>query len=332
LKHRYGTGDVTLNIPSLSIEEGDVMGVVGTNGSGKSTFLKILAFLEPISEGSILYKGNKSSGIETELREEITYLLQEPYLLKRTIFENIAYGLKLRGKNFNVKERVCDSLLRVGLNPDNFINRPWYRLSGGEAQRVALAMRLALRPKVLLLDEPTANVDEQSAQLVKAAALSAWKEWGTTVIIATHDLTWLHEVSTVIVTLYKGRIVGKEAENIIQGSWEINGDFAVRNFSDGQIIRGFCCETENILAGSISPSKIKITTVEQPRSDSLNIIKGTVVQTTLDSKKESVYVFVKVGESMIKVLMPLGQMQKDKIYPSTQVWISFSPNNLNWLY
>lgn len=332
MKHRYGTGDVTLNIPSLSIEEGDVMGVVGPNGSGKSTFLKILAFLEPISEGSILYKGKKSSGIETELREEITYLLQEPYLLKRTIFENIAYGLKLRGKNFNVKERVCDSLLRVGLSPDNFINRPWYRLSGGEAQRVALAMRLALRPKVLLLDEPTANVDEESAQLVKEAALSAWKEWGTTVIIVTHDLTWLHEVSTEIITLYKGRVVGKEAENIIQGSWKVSGDYAIRNFSDGQFIRGFHGRTENIIAGTISPSKIKIFKVEQPQSGNENFIKGTVIQTVLDSRKESVYVFVKVGESVIKVRTPLEQMRNDKIFPSTKVWISFPLDNLNWLY
>jgi ABC-type cobalt transport system, ATPase component len=72
---------------------------------------------------------------------------------------------------------------------------------------VALAARLALHPKVLILDEPTANVDESSALLVKEAAVSAWKEWGTTVIVATHDLAWLTEVSTDIISLFRGKIV-----------------------------------------------------------------------------------------------------------------------------
>lgn len=207
LRHSYGGGPVTLDIPELSIKQGGVFGLIGPNGSGKSTLLKILAFLELRYDGELRFMGEPAKGRETELRRNVTYLLQNPYLLKRTVYDNIAYGLKLRGETGGLDERVNDSLARVGLAPKEFAPRMWYRLSGGEVQRAALASRLALRAKVLLLDEPTANVDERSAELVKSAVISAWKDFGTTVIAATHDRAWLNEISTDVIALNYGRIV-----------------------------------------------------------------------------------------------------------------------------
>ena len=107
-----------------------------------------------------------------------------------------------------MKARVHEALAWVGLNSRDFADRPWYALSGGEAQRVALASRLILKPDVLLLDEPTANVDAMSAQLIKDAALKARQEWGTTLIIASHDWQWLHEVADSTLHLFKGRFLG----------------------------------------------------------------------------------------------------------------------------
>ena len=89
----------------------------------------------------------------------------------------------------------------VGLPPDKFSRRKWFELSGGEAQRVALAARLVLRPEVLLLDEPTSSVDVASAQRMHEAVLEAKNSWKTTLVIASHDQTWLHGVCDTYVDL-----------------------------------------------------------------------------------------------------------------------------------
>jgi len=205
--HSYGDHR-TLFIEALNIRRGSIVELMGPNGSGKSTLLKVLAFLEAF-EGELLFDGNATRGREKELRREATLLLQEPYLLRRSVYENIAYGLKLRKlPRGEIGERVMDSLSRVGLEPDRFVRRPWYRLSGGEAQRVALAARLALHPRVLLLDEPTASVDETSATLIRDAVCHSARDAGTTVVIATHDTDWMRGVSaTQSVMLRGGRIV-----------------------------------------------------------------------------------------------------------------------------
>ena len=101
-------------------------------------------------------------------------------LKKRTVYKNIAYGLKVRGDRDNLTQSVHDALNMVGLDPDAFAQRQWDELSGGEAQRVALAARLVLKPRVLLLDEPTASVDAASSELIRVASLRARSEWGTT--------------------------------------------------------------------------------------------------------------------------------------------------------
>ncbi len=136
LTHSYGKGPQTLDIDYLRICEGSVTGIVGPNGSGKSTLLRILAFLEPYTGGSLSFESADTSGNVVDIRKNVTYLLQNSYLLKRSVFENIAYGLRLKNETEGLHERVYDSLERVGLSPKKFAQRPWYRLSGGEVQRV----------------------------------------------------------------------------------------------------------------------------------------------------------------------------------------------------
>jgi tungstate transport system ATP-binding protein len=136
---------------------------------------------------------------------EVTMLSQEPYLLKRSVKDNVSYGLKLRGARDRM-DKVTEVLHRVGLDPDKFSGRSWHQLSGGEAQRVALAARLVLRPKVLLLDEPTASLDKDSAARIKAASLAARTEWGTSLVVVSHDLPWLESVCDNILVLADGRL------------------------------------------------------------------------------------------------------------------------------
>lgn len=330
IRHRYENGPVTVDIDSLQIACGSVTGLVGPNGSGKSTLLKILAFLEPC-EGSLVFDGQNGSVRAVDIRRSVTYLLQDSYLLKRSIYENIAYGLKLRGEKDGIRERVYDSLRRVGLAPDKFADRQWYQLSGGEVQRAALATRLALHPRVLLLDEPTANVDESSAQLVKEAALSAWREWGTTVVVATHDLVWLYEVSTDIVSLYQGHVVGRGAENLIQGLWRVENGRAAREVSDGQKICGLCDGRKDISAGIINPSDVVMTRTECRRAPQINVLTGTVTQMALERGTGCVLISVDVGDVILKSRVSLENIERDNICPASKVYLTFPHDKVRWL-
>ncbi|MDC7218086.1 MAG: ABC transporter ATP-binding protein [Spirochaetales bacterium] len=203
---RYN-GRQVLSLKDFSVGEGAIVGLAGHNGSGKSTLMRMLAFLESPDSGKIFYDGREVEEPELRLRREVTMLTQEPYLLKRSVEANVAYGLELRGEK-NIHDRVCDSLIQVGLDPDKFMHRNWFELSGGEAQRVALAARLVLNPRVLLLDEPTASLDLESTKLIHEASVSAREEQGTTLVIVSHDHFWLQEVSDTIYRLDSGQLAG----------------------------------------------------------------------------------------------------------------------------
>ncbi|MCG8567453.1 MAG: energy-coupling factor ABC transporter ATP-binding protein [Desulfobacterales bacterium] len=205
LVHYYGDKKV-LDIPDLLLYPGSITGLMGPNGSGKSTLLKLLAFAVKPSEGSIRYKGKIEKPFSKSVRSRVTLLTQKPYLLKRSVFDNLAYGLKIRKDSRDLVPRIQKGLACVGLDFDTFARRQWHELSGGEAQRVAMAARLILEPEVLLLDEPVASVDQESAQRIRQAALDARDRFGTTLVIASHDANWLYECSDTQIHISKGCI------------------------------------------------------------------------------------------------------------------------------
>ena len=194
LERLYGPR-VALRLPELKVHKGRVVALTGPNGSGKSTLLRLLAFLEKPDAGELHFYGSPN----VPPRHEATLLLQEPYLLKRSVYENVAYGLRVRGQRDPaghggpVDKAVREALATVGFAPESVIKRQWRELSGGEKQRVSLAARLVLRPLALLLDEPTSNMDVRSAAAIHQAVRRAVQE-GTTVIVASHDRVWLDEL------------------------------------------------------------------------------------------------------------------------------------------
>ncbi|OIQ51777.1 Sulfate/thiosulfate import ATP-binding protein CysA [Pseudodesulfovibrio hydrargyri] len=204
IRQRYSDRTV-LDIEHLEFAEGTITGLAGPNGSGKSTLLRLLAFLEPPAKGTVSFLGRPASA-KSAVNRQVTLLVQEPYLLKRTVFANVAYGLRIRSKN-DIPAKVFRALEVVGLDPAVFAKRQWYELSGGEVQRVALAARLVLKPKLLLMDEPTASLDAKSAELIHQAALSARDEYGAALVIASHDMGWLEAVTDHIHYLENGRLV-----------------------------------------------------------------------------------------------------------------------------
>ena len=183
----YGT-NVALDIEELTIAKGRLYTLTGANGAGKSTLLSILAFLAPPTSGEIFYAGKRvawnRASVE-EYRRKVTLLHQSPYLFDGTVYDNVAFGLKARGIQGEAKQRRVDKALGTTGLP-GFRDRKVREMSGGEAQRVAMARALALEPEVLLLDEPLANIDGETAGLLETV-IASLPARGTTVVLITHD-------------------------------------------------------------------------------------------------------------------------------------------------
>jgi tungstate transport system ATP-binding protein len=211
LTRTYGTRTV-LDVEELSLEAGRIYTLTGANGAGKSTLLQVLAFLLPPTSGEIFFHGEPvawSRGGLRRLRKEVTLLHQSPYLFSSSVFSNIAFGLRARGIDGGaLRRRVSKALDTVGLA--GFETRKARELSGGETQRVAMARALALEPAVLLLDEPLANIDRESAAILDRL-IPSLPERGTTVILTTHDPLHADRIGSQTIHLEAGRLAGKTA-------------------------------------------------------------------------------------------------------------------------
>jgi len=195
-----------LDVPQLEVPAGTTLAVLGPSGSGKSTLLSTLALLLRPDAGQILYDGVEVSHRDRETRQQIAALFQRPYLFRGSVEANVAYGLKLRKVSTQERRRrIADILERVGLS--GYGGRSVITLSGGEAQRVAMARALVLEPRVLFLDEPMSNLDALiKMQLTEDFARILRAEKVTTVYV-THDQSEAATVSDRIAILRAGRIV-----------------------------------------------------------------------------------------------------------------------------
>ncbi len=199
VRHHYN-GRAVLAVDALEVPRGIILGLCGSNGAGKSTLLRFLAFLERPRQGGIVFAGTPALDLAS-LRRRATLLLQRPVLLRRSVFENVAFGLRARKETADLSRKVSEALEAVGLPFAAFARRSWRELSGGEAQRVAMAARLVLRPEVLLLDEPTSSLDPESEERITAAARLARDRHGATVVVVSHDLAWLRGLCDTVLRL-----------------------------------------------------------------------------------------------------------------------------------
>ena len=204
VRQRY-TGRTVLDLVELKVRRGEILALVGPSGSGKSTLLRLLNFLENPTEGTLYYEGRAADGERTplELRRQVTTVFQQTALQKASVRANVAYGLRLRG--LRVDGQVEGLLETVGLS--ELAGAPARQLSGGEKQRVALARALIFRPRVLLLDEPTANLDPYNVGLIEQIVRTENRDNGTTVVLVTHNVFQAHRLAHRTGLILNGRLV-----------------------------------------------------------------------------------------------------------------------------
>lgn len=206
LGHSYA-GRQVLDIPRLEIAAGEILAVVGPSGAGKSTLLRLLNFLEAPTRGQIVFDGQTfaaDSQPPLSVRRRVTTVSQRPMLLTRSVQANVEYGLRLRGDHQSAT-RAASAIEAVGLAALARQLAP--TLSGGEAQRVALARAMVLQPQVLLLDEPTANLDPYNVALIEATVRRLNQEQGTTLVLVTHNLFQAQRLARRVVLLLEGALI-----------------------------------------------------------------------------------------------------------------------------
>ncbi len=207
LTKQYGE-KVALGNVGLKVERGDFFAIVGPSGAGKTTLLRLLDLLEEPSSGSIFLDGIDTSCSEKErlaLRRQIGMVFQRSVMLNASVYDNVAYPLRIRGMKEKIVARVNEALNLVGLT--GFEKRRAVTLSGGEAQRVSLAQALVFEPKVLLLDEPTANLDPRNVSIIEAIVSKVNREDGVTVVMATHNIAQAENSASKAAILREGSLV-----------------------------------------------------------------------------------------------------------------------------
>ncbi len=205
LKKNYGE-KVILDIPKQDFKREGIYCIFGPNGAGKTTFLNILSFLDKPSSGTILCCGKPLFSI----RQKIGYLREDPLLFNGSILSNINLGLKLRKiKDKNRVYKICEEL---GI--EKIKDKSSDEVSYGELKRAALARAIVFEPEILLLDEPTANIDFSSIKIIEELLKRINKEKKTTIIFSTHDLSSGYRLTDDVLSIISGKIENGGGKNL----------------------------------------------------------------------------------------------------------------------
>lgn len=210
LSKTYNVGTSPLNRISFEVARGETFVVIGPSGVGKTTLLRLIDLLESPSGGQLILNGRDTTDLDNydrlQLRRRIGMVFQSTVLFDTNVYSNVAYGLRIRGQPEDIEQKnVTTALKTVGLQ--GFQDRYAKALSGGEAQRVAIARILAYEPELLLLDEPTANLDPANTSTVEKTIQKAKEAYGATVIIATHNMFQAKRLGDRVALLLGGKFV-----------------------------------------------------------------------------------------------------------------------------
>ncbi|KXS45795.1 MULTISPECIES: energy-coupling factor transporter ATPase [unclassified Candidatus Frackibacter] len=216
--HQYDDmGESVLNDINFSINKNEFISLIGHTGSGKSTLVQILnGLIKPIS-GQVFLSGEDITGKDVDLkkvRQQVGLVFQYPehQLFEETVYQDVAFGPKNLGlSEETIEDRVKDSLKSVNLEYEEFKDRSPFKLSGGQQRRVAIAGVLAMRPKVLILDEPTAGLDPRTRIELMEEIIKFKEEFNLTIILVSHRMEEVFQLADRILVLSEGQLVFNES-------------------------------------------------------------------------------------------------------------------------
>ncbi|MFC2043749.1 ABC transporter ATP-binding protein [Chloroflexota bacterium] len=250
LCRRYDKRDILKNI-NLTIERGEVFSLIGPTGAGKTTLLRLIDFLDSPTSGTIYFNGTdviQSGKPLFEIRRQMAFVLQKPVVFNMSVYDNIACSLKWRGvEKSKTREIISTTLDMIGISA--LRDRNAKTLSGGEVQRIAIGRAIATEPELLLLDEPTANLDPVSTTMIEELITSISHRCKTTVIMATHDMSQGQRLADRVGVLMNGEILQI-------GDWRKILD-SPRNKEIAEFVG-----IENIINGVIVSNEDKLVTVD----------------------------------------------------------------------
>jgi len=320
LKKIYN-GRTVLDIESLNFQKRKIYAIVGPNGSGKTTLLNILNLLEKSDEGQISFYDqeitNKSNSDILESRRRMTLVNQDPFLFHSTVYDNIAYGLKIRSLSSAEQGiRVKNALKMVGLS--DFENRRVNQLSGGEAQRVVIARAIVIKPEILFLDEPTTSIDQRHIDIVEGIIKKIKKESKTTVIFTTHDLSQAYRLADEVISLLDGKIIKQVQENLLWG--EIEEKNGLKWFKATKNIKlAIVSEKVGPAYISIDPRDI-ILSYEPFQSSARNSFLGKITKTT--EQNHLVKLEIDIGIPLV-VIITRESFQDMNLNLGSKVYLTF---------
>lgn len=296
------TDNRALDDINIEIKEGEVLAILGASGAGKTTLLRILNLLERPTSGEIYFNGRNVDSYPsfTPLRRKMAMVIQGAPVFDTSVYNNIAWGLKVRCEDKkSVREKVTYVLKLVGL--EGYEKRNARTLSGGEAQRVAFAMAVVFKPEVLLLDEPTANLDPITEELIEDL-ISQINRMGITIVIATHKQHEAINLANRVIVINDGKIAQAGTPNEIfhkprtefvarfTGAKNILGGTVVKKDGEQMVVKtkdfdihmpSADADTGDIISFCIRPEDVMILRADiQINSERKNVFEGRIRKIT----------------------------------------------------
>ena len=310
----YGRG-VGLRGVDLKIKSASITAVVGPNGAGKTTLLNLLAFLILPHAGEFSFNAERLTPADAEkCRRQVGYVQQNPYLLRGTARDNVELGLKLRQVNkIRRAERAHEVMAMLGIVA--LAGRHVRSLSGGEAQKVAIARALILAPQVLILDEPFTHLDKQAAHELERLILQLRDELKKTVIFTTHNQQQAERLSDQIYSVLKGRVFESQLVNLFSG----RADPARRCFDTGVHQISLPAGAGAVRHIAIDPDRIALFAAK-PGAAFENSYPGRV--TGLWEDQGRIKISVHTGEQF-QTVVTRDTLEKLNLQIGAQVWLSF---------
>lgn len=298
LRVRRG-GRFVLDVPELSVRRGEIICLIGPNGAGKSTLLQSIMRLLPLDGGEFFVDGQPAPGAQKQssYRRSFSLVFQETLLFRASVYKNVASGLWIRGMGRSEVRRIVEEELeRFGIS--HLMNKNAHRISGGEAQRVSLARAYAVRPRLLLLDEPFSSLDVSAREGLIEDLDRILRDSSMTAMLATHDRAEALRLADRIAVMHNGRIVQTGtpaevmrapasefvaafvgAETILSGSVKRaqRGSFLLDIGGTSIEVAGDACPGERLCVG-IRPENVTLSIGQKARTSARNRFCGRITR------------------------------------------------------